>query len=197
MKRLTRSVIETLLLISLLAGPVATHAAEPAASSATEVIDQANVDVRFRVKVMGMLNITGHFKRLFGTFVSNSQGSTTGVRMQIDASSVSTDEDWRDDLLRGPGFFAADRYPHITFSGACLGRGENGAMRLAGNLNMRGSSQPVVFEFEPGDVKPYKGADVYQARTVIRRSAFGLSAMERLVSDKVEIIVAMKFGSGE
>jgi polyisoprenoid-binding protein YceI len=145
--------------------------------------------------VLGVLNIMGHFSRLYGKFVSDTQGARTGVRMQIDASSVTTDDEWRDDFLRGPGFFATDRYPHITFSAACLDRGENGAMRLAGNLSMHGRSRPVVFDFESVSAKPNNSADVYQARTVIRRSEFGLNAMEHLISDEVEITVAMQAGS--
>ena len=49
--------------------------------------------------------------------MNSPKGPATGVRMQIDANSVTTDDKWQDDYLRGPTFFAVDRYPHITFSG--------------------------------------------------------------------------------
>ena len=195
MKRLIWSLTSALIIVTALAAPAGVAAGEPSVVSASEVIDPGKVDVRFKVRVFGVLSIMGHFKRLYGKFVSNTQGSRTGVRMQIDASSVTTDDEWRDDFLRGPSFFATDRYPHITFSGACLGRGANGAMQLAGNLSLRGRSRPVVFEFEPVSAKPDSSAAIYQARTVIRRSEFGLNAMEHLISDEVEIIVAMQSGA--
>jgi polyisoprenoid-binding protein YceI len=195
MKRLIWSLTSVLIVATALAAPAGVAAGEPSPASASEVIDPGKVDVRFKVRVFGVLSIMGHFNRLYGKFVSNTQGSRTGVRMQIDASSVTTDDEWRDDFLRGPSFFATDRYPHITFSGACLGRAANGAMQLAGNLSLRGRSRPVVFEFEPVSAKPDSGAAIYRARTVIRRSEFGLNAMEHLISDEVEIIVAMQSGA--
>ncbi len=186
------SLTSVLVFVITLAAPAGARAGEPSVASASEAIDPGKVQVRFKVRVLGILNVMGHFNRLYGKFMSNTQGSRTGVRMQIDASSVSTDDAWRDDFLRGPRFFATERYPHITFSGACLGRGENGAMQLAGNLSLRGRSRPVVFEFESVSAESDSRAGVYQARTVIRRSEFGLNAMQHLISDEVEIIVAMQ-----
>lgn len=195
MKRLIWRLTSVLIVVTALAAPAGVAAGELSPASASEAIDPGKVDVRFKVRVFGVLSIMGHFNRLYGKFVSNTQGSRTGVRMQIDASSVTTDDEWRDDFLRGPSFFATDRYPHITFSGACLGRGEKGAMQLAGNLSLRGTSRPVVFEFDSVSAKSDSSAAIYQARTVIRRSEFGLNAMEHLISDEVEIIVAMQSGA--
>ena len=192
MKRQTWDLTSVLMLVTALAGPAGAEAGQPPPVSDSDVIDAGDLQVRFKVRVFGLLSISGYFSRLYGTFVSDTQGGTTGVRMQIDAGSVTTDDAWRDDLLRGPRFFATDRYPRITFSGACLGRGENGALRLAGNLSLRGRSRPVVFEFQPVSAEPNSRAGIYQARTVIRRSEFGLNAMQHLIGDEVEIIVAMQ-----
>jgi polyisoprenoid-binding protein YceI len=119
------------------------------------------------------------------------------VRMRIDATSVNTDDKWRDDYLRGPTFFATDRYPHITFSGLCLHGGKQGPAQLVGNLSLRGRSRPVVFDIEPINPKSGQGAAAYQAKTVIRRSEFGLNAMEHVISDEVEIVVAINNGSAD
>jgi polyisoprenoid-binding protein YceI len=197
MKRLLQTLSSVLIVVTTLTGPAVVQAREPSSESAFVNIDPGKVDVRFKVRVFGMLSVRGHFDRLFGKFVNNRHGGTTGVRMQIDASSVRTDDEWRDDYLRGPGFFATDRYPHITFSGSCLGRGENGAMQLAGDLSMRGRSRPVVFEIESVSDKSDNSAGIYRAKTVIRRSEFGLNAMQHLISDEVEIIVALKPGSAD
>jgi polyisoprenoid-binding protein YceI len=195
MKRLILSLTSALIVVTALAGSAGAQARDPSLRYASEMIDAGKVHVRFKVKVFGVLSVMGHFNRLYGEIVSNTDGGTTGVRVKIDASSVSTEDEWRDDFLRGPRFFATDRYPQITFTGACLGRGENGAMQLAGNLSLRGRSRPVVFEFESIGAKPDNSADIYQARTVIRRSEFGLNAMEHLISDEVEITVAMQAAS--
>ncbi len=198
MKRVILTMIPLLIVLtSVLASPAGALASEYSQDTAFEVIDPGRVAVRFRVRVFGVLSVFGHFDRLFGKFVSNAQGDRTGVRMQIDASSVSTNDEWRDGVLRGPGFFATDQFPDITFSGSCLGHEENGAMRLVGNLNLRGRSRPVIFEFDSPTARRANSAVIYQAKTVIRRSEFGLNAMEHLISDEVEIIVAMQPGSAD
>jgi polyisoprenoid-binding protein YceI len=195
MKRLVGITTSVLLLLTALTTPTVAETSEPSPATAVETIDPDRVHVQFKVKVFGLVSVKGRFDRLFGKFVNSPKGRTTGVRMQIDANSVTTDDQWRDDYLRGPTFFAADRYPHITFSGRCLGRSDNGVMQLAGHLSLRGKSRPVVFEFESVDTSLDKRGTTYHARTVIRRSEFGLNAMQNLVSDEVEIIVAMQAGS--
>jgi|GEM_PF-2436101 polyisoprenoid-binding protein YceI len=195
MKRLAGIPTSVLLLVTVLAAPTVAETSPPSLASAVETIDPGKVHVQFKVRVFGLLSVKGRFDRLFGKFVNSPKGPVTGVRMQIDANSVRTDDKWRDDYLRGPSFFAADRYPHITFSGRCLGRGDNGVMQLAGHLSLRGRSRPVIFEFESVDTSLDNSAATYHARTVIRRSEFGLNAMQHLISDEVEIIVAMQAGS--
>ena len=100
MKRQTWSLASVLMLVTTLAPPAG--AGEPSLASASEAIDPGKVHVRFKVRVFGLLSINGHFNRLHGKFVSDTQGGTTGVRMQIDAGSVTTDDAWRDDLLSRP-----------------------------------------------------------------------------------------------
>ena len=55
----------------------------------------------------------------------------------------------------------------------------------------------MVFDIESLGLKPGRGTAVYQAKTVIRRSEFGLNALEHVISDEIEITVAMNTGSAE
>jgi len=197
MKRLIWTMTSIFVVVTGLAGAPRALAEEPSVDAAPETIDLSNVYVQFKVRVLGLVSIIGHFDRLFGAFTNDTQSDSTAVRMRIDAASVNTDDKWRDDYLRGPTFFATDRYPDITFSGLCLSRGENGGRQLVGNLKLRGRSRPVVFDIESLDLKPGRGAAVYTAKTVIRRSEFGLNAMEHVISDEIEITVAMNNGSAD
>jgi polyisoprenoid-binding protein YceI len=200
MQRLIWTITSIFIVVTGLAGSPRAQAEEPsfdAADAAPEMIDLSNVYVHFKVRVLGLVSIMGRFDRLFGAFTNDTQSDSTAVRMRIDASSVNTDDEWRDDYLRGPTFFATDRYPDITFSGLCLSRGENGGKQLVGKLNVRGRSRPVVFDIESVNPTPGHRTAVYQAKTVIRRSEFGLNAMEHVISDEVEIMVAMKTGSAD
>lgn len=197
MKPLIRTLTASFVVVTALAGSPHALAEEPSVDAATQTVDLSNVYVQFKVRVLGLVSIIGHFDRLFGAFTNDTQRDATAVRMRIDAASVNTDDQRRDDYLRGPTFFATDRYPDITFSGFCLSRGENGRKQLVGNLKLRGRSRPVVFDIESLDLKPGRGAAVYQAKTVIRRSEFGLNALEHVISDEIEITVAMNTGSAD
>jgi hypothetical protein len=42
-----------------------------------------------------------------------------------------------------------------------------------------------------------QAAAAYPAKTVIRRSEFGFNAMEHIISDEVEVIVAMETGPAD
>ena len=197
MKRLIRTMTSIFVVVTALAGSPRALAEEPSMDAAPETMDLSNVYVQFKVRVLGLISIIGHFDRLFGALTNDTQSDTTAVRMRIDAASVNTDDKSRDDYLRGPTFFATDRYPDITFSGFCLSRGRNGGKQLVGNLKLRGRSRPVVFDIESLGLKPGRGTAVYQAKTVIRRSEFGLNALEHVISDEIEITVAMNTGSAE
>jgi polyisoprenoid-binding protein YceI len=197
MKLLVCTITAIFVVVAGLSGAPRALAEEPSVDATPAMTDLGNVFVRFKVRVFGLLNIKGRFDRLAGAFTNDSQSDSTAVRMRIDATSVTTDDNWRDDLLRGPTFFATDRYPDITFSGWCLSRGEDGRKRLVGNLNVRGKSRTVVFDVEPIRLQPGESPAAYQAKTVIRRSEFGLNAMKNVISDEVEITVAMNTGPAQ
>jgi polyisoprenoid-binding protein YceI len=197
MKGSLRSAAWLLMLLIALAGPKGVRADEPFVHGASQMIDPQKVHVRFKVRVFGLISIAGRFERLLGVFLSNADGEPARVRMQIEAASLTTDDAWRDEYLRGPAFFATDRYPHITFSGSCVSRSENGVGRVVGELSVRGRSRRIALAFEPAAPAGESGPGVYRAKTVIRRSDFGLDAMQHLVSDKVEVIVAMQAASAE
>jgi polyisoprenoid-binding protein YceI len=197
MKLLVCTITAIFVVVTGLSGAPRALAEEPSVDATPAMTDLGNVFVRFKVRVFGLLNIKGRFDRLAGAFTNDSRNDSTAVRMRIDATSVTTDDNWRDDLLRGPTFFATDRYPDITFSGWCLSGGEDGRKRLVGNLNVRGKSRTVVFDVEPIRLQPGESPAAYQAKTVIRRSEFGLNAMKNVISDEVEITVAMNTGPAQ
>lgn len=157
--------------------------------------DLNDVFVRFKVKILGFARIMGQFDRLSGKLISDADGQGTGVRMHIDVDSVNTNHPERDDYLRGPGFFASKQHPHIIFSGSCLYRQKDGSRQIVGDLSLRGVTRRIIFEVQPIRSAELQGIRGYQATAVIRRSEFGLTNLKHIVSDEVEIIVAMNAGA--
>jgi len=196
MKQLLRITILVLMLVTGLAFSAVTKAADPSIESPRAVVVLRDVYVHFKVKVFGLARIKGRFDRLRGEMVSDTDGQGTDIHMHIDVNSVNTNDTWRDDVLRGPTFFATEHYPHITFSGSCLSDEEDGAGRIVGSLSLHGITRRVTFEVKTLSAPEGDHGGTYQATATIRRSDFGLNTLKHVVSDEVEIIVAMNAGAG-
>lgn len=192
MKRARYPLMAMVFFLVTVVRPLGVEAMEPSVDSVARVISGDKVDVRFRVKVLGYIPVAGRFDRLHGTLVSSRDGRSGTVRMRIETSSVNTHDDWRDDYLRGPTFFASERYPHIIFSGTCHTINANGSRQLAGVLSLHGKTKHVVFDVRPVAGEGENRTGVYQAKTRINRSDFGLDSLKHLISDEVEIVVAMR-----
>lgn len=191
MQQTLRLMTQVVVLVMAGVGPFATHANEPRIDTVHEVVELEQATVRFQVKLFGLARLVGHFERLYGKLVHGDDPDTGQVHMQIEVSSVNTDDEWRDDYLRGPTFFDAERYPEISFSGTCLELGVDGRKRIVGELSLHGMTRPVAFDVEPAGSDNVYSSNRYQARTVIKRSEFGLNSLRHIVSDEVEITVAM------
>jgi len=168
-----------------------TSLAEPVTPPQRQV-DLSRAIVEFKVKVLGIMNITGWFRKVRGSIVDSGREDSPGLDIIVAVESMDTRHSIRDRFLRGPTFFDADRFPTIRFSQVRLLNGNNIRKQLTGNLTLRGITQPVVFELTPNnpELKPDKTrSDDYTARTTIKRSDFGLDSFGVSISDDVEIMV--------
>lgn len=177
------------------ATPVATTAAAP---SDAFVLDVSHTNVQFRVKHLGINTVTGRFDRFSGSFTWDSTAPALGsVDVTIDAASVDTDIERRDNHLRSSDFFFVDSFPTITFRSTNVRRVEGNRFRVLGDLTIRGVTKPVVLDAElTGLLRLKSGAEVaaVSARTTINRFDYGL-AWNRLtegvanVAPEVEIVL--------
>jgi len=179
----------TLLVVTLLV--YGTSFAEPVKLPQHQV-DLSRALVKFKVKVLGLMNVTGWFHKVHGSIVDSGREDSPELDITVAVESVDTRHSIRDRFLRGPAFFDADRFPTIRFSQVRLLNGKNIRKQLTGKLTLHGITQPVVFELTPNDpeIKPDEArSGDYSAHTTIKRSDFGLDSFGRSVSDDVEIMV--------
>jgi polyisoprenoid-binding protein YceI len=179
------------------AAPAAT-AATAAASSDAFVLDVSHTNVGFRVKHLGINTVNGRFDRFSGSFTWDSTApALTSVDVTIDAASVDTDIERRDNHLRSSDFFFVDSFPTITFRSTNVRRVEGNRFRVLGDLTIRGVTKPVVLDAElTGLLRLKSGAEVaaVSAKTTINRFDYGL-AWNRLtegvanVAPEVEIVL--------
>lgn len=162
-------------------------------------IDPAHTNVEFTVRHMMISNVKGQFQKTSGTISANGNDPATAkIDATIDANSVNTRVEKRDNHLKSPDFLDVAKYPTITFkSNKVEAEGPN-KWKVTGDLTLHGVTKPVVLEVEtsgaPIQVMGNTRAGA-SATTTIKRSDFGLTwnkALEAggvMVGDEVAISI--------
>ena len=144
--------------------------------------------------------VRSEFTKLSGTAVIDDKDlAKANISATIEAGSISTRIDKRDEHLRSPDFLDSAKFSSITFKSTEVKKAGEGKYKVTGNLTLHGVSKSVVLDVEApatelkdpyGNVK--RGA---VATTTINRKDFGLSwngvteAGGIVVSDAVKLIL--------
>ena len=149
------------------------------AAPTTFVIDQAHTNVAFKVRHLGISTVTGRFARFSGSFLYDSLNpGASRVDVTIDAASVDTDIERRDEHLRSEDFFHVAQFPSITFISRTVNRVGPSRFRVLGDLTIRGVTKPVVLDAELGGVLTLQSGGAIaalRATTTIDRFDYGLA----------------------
>lgn len=157
-------------------------------------IDPNHTAAQFSVKHMGISTVRGAFTKVNGTVEYDaSDVSKSVIDVTIDANSVDTRVDMRDNDLRSDKFFDVAKYPTITFKSTKIESAGTGKLKATGDLTMHGVTKQVVLSVE-GITDPMKdqrgnlhlGAS---ATTTIDRTQFGLSNMTAMVGSDITITI--------
>src|SRR6266540_3684976 len=91
-------------------------AAQPAlGDTGTFTFDKAHSLVGFRIRHF-VSKVEGRFKDLDGTiWIDRANPSASKVELTVQAASIDTGVDARDNDLRSPNYFDVTKYPTITF----------------------------------------------------------------------------------
>ncbi len=165
-------------------------------------IDPAHSEAQFAVKHMMFTTVRGHFNVLSGHLhIDEQHPENSWVDAQVDAASVDTRSDYRDNHLRSADFFDVEKYPTLTFKSNKVEHVKGNEYNVLGDLTMHGVTKPVLFKAEyAGKGKNPFGKVVagLSAKTKINRKDFGLNwnqALESggvLVSDDVTIEIDLE-----
>ncbi len=110
-------------------------------------IDSVHSSVGFEVEHMVVSTVRGSFNEFEGTIYLDDQDLTkSSVEVTIDAASIFTANEQRDDHLRSADFFDVENHPKITFKSGSIKK--DGARYVAvGNLSIRGNTRLVELPF--------------------------------------------------
>src|SRR5712664_1701403 len=165
-------------------------------------LDPNHTLVEFSGKHMMFTTVKGHFKNVNGTIVlDEADPSRSSVEVEIDASTLYSGVEYRDNHLKSPDFLDIQNYSVITFKSTRVEPESHDHAKVIGDLTIRGVTREVVLDTElTGRGKDPRGREVisFDARTQINRKDFGLTwnmALETggfLVGDIIKIELAVE-----
>jgi len=114
-------------------------------------IDPVHSQVNFSVSHLVISEVDGSFKIFKGSIESPSEDfNNAQISFEIDATSVNTDNEKRDNHLNSEDFFYSEMYPKIKFVSTNFEKTEGNSYLLEGNLTMRGITQKVKLDVKYG-----------------------------------------------
>ncbi len=151
-------------------------------------IDAAHSSIGFTVKHMVISKVRGSFNDYTASTVVFDPENPTSIsaRIEIDAASINTNNQKRDEHLKSKDFFNAEKFPKITFIANGIEKNAAGSYKVTGDLTMLGKTNPVILSGE-GFTAQYKNPwgqtiTAVSATGTINREDFGLSWNKTLES---------------
>ena len=110
-----------------------------AAAPQTYLLDHTHLTIAFLVSHIGFAKTLGMFRTAQGSFVFDPEAPyVSDITVEIDAASVFTNHDRRDNHLRGKDFLWVKKHPIITFLGKRAEQVGDRTGKITGDLTIRG-----------------------------------------------------------
>ena len=157
-------------------------------------IDPNHTAAQFSVRHMGISTVRGAFTKVTGSVdYDPANVAKTSLEATIEAASVDTRVEMRDNDLRSPNYFDAAKYPTITFKSKSVQAAGEGKLKIVGDLTIHGTTKEVTLDVD-GPSAPvtdprgnaHMGAS---ATTTVKRTDFGVGSSSSMVGEDITITI--------
>ncbi len=163
-------------------------------------IDGSHASANFSVKHLAVSTVHGTLGAVTGKVdIDDKDISKSTFEASIDVKGINTRDAKRDDHLRSPEFFDAEKFPTVIFKSTKVAKGKGKALKVTGDLTIKGVTKSVILDTElsaettnPFSKKKTRG---FSGTTTLNRKDFGLTwnvALETggvLVGDEVKVSI--------
>jgi len=171
-------------------------------------IDESHSKISFSVKHMVIADVEGKIAKYSATITTSKPDdfSDADINLVLDANSLSTDNEMRDNHLKGTDFFDAAKFPSITFKGKGMKKVKDNMWKLTGELTIKDVTKKIELDVVyNGIVKdPWGNTKAgFKITGKIMRFDYGLkwnNVMESgsmVVSDEVMIMANIELAKGK
>ena len=176
----------------LLTAALVAASANVFAAGVTYKLDPTHTNVLASWNHFGYSNPFANFGDVDGTLVYDAEDvSRSSVDVTLPLSGLNGFSSKFNDHLRSADFFDAAKFPTATFKSTRVEAGDNGKLKITGDLVIKGISKSVVLDAILNKAAPHPMSKVpaigFDATTTIKRSDFGVGAYAPNVGDEVTL----------
>ena len=127
-------------------------------TAGTWTVDPTHTAIEFQVKHLMIAKVKGRFADFEGALTIADDPTRSTVDLRIRAASIDTRTQQRDDHLRSPDFFGADKYPELSFTSTAVEHADGDDWKIRGDLTIHGVTglvtpwmvrSPRIFQSSP------------------------------------------------
>lgn len=158
-------------------------------------LDNVHSSVIFKIKHNDLSYYFGRFNDYSADIRWAENPADSRFRFTIQAASVDTHNERRDNHLRSNDFFSARQHPEIQFASREVKKTGDNTYEITGDLTLLGETKPITFTWkETGAGEGPRGDHRRGGITTftIKRSDFGMNYMLNRLSDEVEMTVSLQ-----
>lgn len=160
-------------------------------------IDPVHSSILFRCKHNDAAYFYGRMNSFSGTIVLDEQNiSNSSITIEVDANSVDTGQQRRDDHLRSPDFFNARQFPKVSFRSKSVRRLPDGTLEVRGDFTLRGVTKELTLKVHiTGRGRTPQGREVIGFHTVftIQRGDFNVRyGIGQGLANDIQITVSLE-----
>jgi polyisoprenoid-binding protein YceI len=144
----------------------------------TYAIDASHSSVGFSVRHVMVSKTKGSFSDFAGSITIAEDPLESSVEVEIDAASLDTRDEKRDEHLRSADFFDVSANPKLTYRSTAVRPAGKGKFEVDGELTVAGvtKSVPLQVSFEGSAQDPWGGVRIgFGATADVNREDFGLT----------------------
>lgn len=145
--------------------------------------------VKFKIKNFGVM-VEGSFKGLNGKIQFDSTNILSAqFDVSIDANSIDTGIEMRDNHLRKKEYLDSKTYPHIHFVSSKIQTTKTGQFVVSGHLTIKNITKEISFPFRYSVVK---GIRSFDGEFEINRRNFNVGGSSLTMADKLIVYLDVR-----
>ena len=165
------------------------------ASAAEQLhIGAARGSIDFAIGDSKIFRTTGSFKEWQGTvLVDDSDVARSTVLVNVNTSSIQMMDPQQSEMLKDTDFFDVAKFPQMTYQSSKVTRTSDTALKVEGQVTLRGITRPMELMVSVTDRKPDAAAGAryarFRAAGSLKRSEFGMVKFIDVVGDTVDFSI--------